>query len=164
MIRSARGYHEQDGQSTPLVLPTNLRSGGRLIRRVAVEAQKRGGVHKRKKPGRISRPVQIKYGVEVPRNVRHAFELDKAAGNTLWTDAIRKEVVSLLALNCFEFHAPDYKPSSDYQWTTLSMIFEVKQDGRRKARLVAGGHMVDPRGINPRSTVVKGISVRLLDF
>ena len=44
------------------------------------------------------------------------------------------------------------------------MIFEVKQDGRRKARLVAGGHMVDPMGINPRSTVVKGISVRLLDL
>lgn len=44
------------------------------------------------------------------------------------------------------------------------MIFEVKQDGRRKARLVAGGHLVDPMGINPRSTVVKGISVRLLDL
>lgn len=46
----------------------------------------------------------------------------------------------------------------------LTMIFEVKQDGRRKARLVAGGHMVDPMGINTRSTVVKGISVRLLDL
>jgi hypothetical protein len=44
------------------------------------------------------------------------------------------------------------------------MIFEVNQDGRRKARLVAGGHMVDPMGINSRSTVVKGISVRLLDL
>jgi hypothetical protein len=80
LIRSARGYHEQDGQSTPLVLPTNLRSGGRLIRRVAVEAQKRGGVHKRKKPGRISRPVQIKYGVEVPRNVRHALNWTRRQG------------------------------------------------------------------------------------
>ena len=44
------------------------------------------------------------------------------------------------------------------------MIFEVKQDGRRKARLVAGGHMVDTMGVNSRSTVVKGISVRLLDL
>ena len=45
------------------------------------------------------------------------------------------------------------------------MIFEVKQDGRRKGRLVAGGHLVDPKGgINSRSTVVKGISVRLLDL
>ena len=44
------------------------------------------------------------------------------------------------------------------------MIFEVKQDGRHKGCLVAGGHMVDPMGINSRSTVVKGISVRLLDL
>jgi hypothetical protein len=44
------------------------------------------------------------------------------------------------------------------------MIFEVKQDGRRKARLVAGGHLVDSMGISSRSTVVKGISVRLLDL
>ena len=41
------------------------------------------------------------------------------------------------------------------------MIFEVKQDARRKARLVAGGHLVDPKGISFRSTVIKGISVRL---
>ena len=44
------------------------------------------------------------------------------------------------------------------------MIFKVKQDGSQKARLVVGGHMVDPMGINPRSTVVKGISVHLLDL
>jgi hypothetical protein len=44
------------------------------------------------------------------------------------------------------------------------MIFDVKQDGRRKARLVAGGHMVDPMGVNSRSMVVKGISVRLLNL
>ena len=46
----------------------------------------------------------------------------------------------------------------------LTMIYEVKQDGRRKARLVAGGHLVDPWGVNTRSTVVKGVSVRLLDL
>ena len=44
------------------------------------------------------------------------------------------------------------------------MNFEVKQDGRRKARLVAGGHLVDPMGITSRSTVVKAISVRLPDL
>jgi hypothetical protein len=42
-------------------------------------------------------------------------------------------------------------------------FFEVKQDGQRKARLVAGGHMVDAMSVNSQSTVVKGISVRLLD-
>lgn len=44
------------------------------------------------------------------------------------------------------------------------MIFEVKQDGRRKARLVAGGHLVELVGMSAKSTVVKGISLRLLDL
>ena len=43
------------------------------------------------------------------------------------------------------------------------MIYEVKQDGCHKAHLVVGGHLVDPRGISTRSTVVKGVSVHLLD-
>jgi hypothetical protein len=91
--------------------------------------------------------------------------LDMENGNTLWFDAIKKEIDSLLWLGCFDFHAPDYKPSSEYQFTKLTMIFEVKQDGRRKARLVAGGHiMVEPRGIRSRSAVVKGITIRLLDL
>ena len=151
-------------EATAFRVAHNLPNGTRLIRRAIREATKVGGGRKRKKPGRLSRPVEVKYGVAVPRNVRHALELDREAGNTFWADAIRKEIGSLLALDCFEFHAPEYKPSSEYQWTKLSMIFEVKQDGRRKARLVAGGHMVDPMGINSRSTVVKGISVRLLDL
>ena len=44
-------------------------------------------------------------------------------------DAIKEEIASLLALDCFEFHSPDYKPSSEeYQWRKQSMIFDVKQD------------------------------------
>jgi hypothetical protein len=66
---------------------------------------KSGGTRKRKKPGRISRPVEVRYGVSIPRNVAHALELDREAGNTFWADAIHKEVASLLALDCFEFHA-----------------------------------------------------------
>jgi hypothetical protein len=49
----------------------------------------------------------------------------------------------LLWLGCFDFRAPDFKPSSEYQFAKLTMIFEVKQDGRCKGRLVAGGHMVN---------------------
>jgi hypothetical protein len=41
---------------------------------------------KRKKPGQISQPVQAKYGVLIPRSVKHAKELDTKNGNTLWAD------------------------------------------------------------------------------
>ena len=165
LIRDSNGPWTNNATRAPgsLNVATNLPDGARLIRRV-VRQTKTGGSRKRKKPGRLSRPVQEKYGVVIPRSVKHALQLDEESGTTFWMDAIKKEIDSLLALNCFEFHSPDYKPSSGYQWTKLIMNFEVKQDGRRKARLVAGGHLVDPMGINSRSTVVKGISVRLLDL
>ena len=38
---------------------------------------------------------RYKYGVEIPRNVKHALELDRNNGNTFWRDAIAKEMVSL---------------------------------------------------------------------
>ena len=43
----------------------------------------------------------IQYGVEVPRNVRHALRLDQENGNTFWQDAIKKEVDALRELSCF---------------------------------------------------------------
>jgi hypothetical protein len=138
-----------DGTSRYLHVPTTLPDGTCLIRRVVSKVkQQTKGRRKKRQPCQITRPLQEKYRVEIPRSVKHAFELDAQAGNTVWADAIKKEIASLLALDCFTFHSPDYKPSSDFQWTKLSMIFEVKQDGRRKARLVAGGHMVDPMGVN----------------
>ncbi len=165
LIRLNDGVAATADSKQSLMISTNMIGGTRLIRRVVHPVGKPGGGRKRKKPGRLSRgPVQMKYGVVVPQNVRHAYELDKESGTTFWADAIKKEIDSLLALECFSFHHPGYKPNSEYQFAKLSMIFEVKQDGRRKARLVAGGHMIDPMGINSRSTVVKGISVRLLDL
>ena len=146
-------------------ISANLPDGTRLIRGVINSTAKTGGKRKRTKPGRLSRPIQIKYGVQIPQIVRQACEINKASGTTHWAEAIKKEISSLLALNCFEFHSPDCKPRSGFQMARLlAMIVEVKQDGRRKARLVAGGHMVDPMGVNTRSTIVKDTSVRLLDL
>ena len=88
--------------------------------------------------------------------------MDKVNGNRLWQAAVEKEMGALIMHNCFDFKPPTFKPGSDYQYAPLNMIFEVKNDLRRKARLVVLGYKVDPRGLSTRATVVKGISVRLL--
>ena len=33
-----------------------------------------------------------KFGIQVPRTVEEAYELDRKSGNTLWADAIAKEM------------------------------------------------------------------------
>ena len=154
------GLNEDDGHPYPEFLMTNT-TPVRLIRRTHTVA----GVRKKKKtkPGRTRRPRKVLYGVEVPNSVKEALEMDRVNGNTFWFDAIQKEIGTLLRLKCFTFHSADYKPSADFNFAPLRMLFEVKHDGRRKARLVAGGHVIQDPGISARSTVVKGISVRLLD-
>mmetsp|Transcript_18158 Transcript_18158/g.25645 ORF Transcript_18158/g.25645 Transcript_18158/m.25645 type:complete len:514 (+) Transcript_18158:510-2051(+) len=59
---------------------------------------------------------------------------------------------------------PGYKLPEEYQYAPLHLVFEVKQDLRRKMRLVILGNKVDSRGLSTRATVVKGILVLLLSI
>jgi hypothetical protein len=61
----------------------------------------------------------------IPATKEKAYDMDKANGNTFWDDAIRKLIDYLLAKQCFSFHAPDYKPGSDFHFSRLTMIFDV---------------------------------------
>jgi hypothetical protein len=122
---------------------------------------RRAGVNSKKR--KKQRPTErLKYGVVVPRNVAQAYELDRINGNNFWHDAIRAEIDSLITLECFEFYDVGHHPGDKYQWASLTIIFDVKQDLRRKARLVAGGHLVDSLDNNVYSSTVKDISVRVL--
>lgn len=39
--------------------------------------------------------VAHKYGVEIPNSVEHCYQLDKKNGNTLWRDALKREMKNL---------------------------------------------------------------------
>eukprot|EP00957_Ditylum_brightwellii_P061733 4684463-Ditylum_brightwellii.AAC.1 len=62
-----------------------------------------------------------KYGVEVPRSVKHAIELDKVNGNTMWKDVMTLDVDALKEMECFDFQVAGNKPAENYQRTTLHM-------------------------------------------
>ena len=162
--KEARKLHPLD-ELQNIHAPEEPVHGTAVIRRAPLQrGRTRTSSKKKSKPGRISRPLEEKFGVKIPRNINDAIELDRLNGDTAWMDAIKKEIGTLLELDCFTFHGPDYKPGPEYQFAPLRMIFEVKQDGRKKARLTIGGHVVDAAGISTRSTVVKTISVRLIDL
>ena len=118
--------------------------------------------HKIKK--KFSTAPVFKYGVEVPRTTEHAKKIDEKNGNTFWQDAYVKECKALLDLDCFEFHLAGHHKTlgSEWQRTSLHMVFDVKQDLTRKCRLMAGGHLVDMLDIQVYSSTVKSISVQLL--
>ena len=106
----------------------------------------------------------FKHGLEVPKNWKDIKRIDDSAGNTRWQDAVEKEVAALIMHNCFDFKTPDYKLTPDYQYCRLHLVYDIKNDLTYKARLVCNGSQVDSRGLSTRATVMKSITVRLLDL
>jgi hypothetical protein len=101
-----------------------------------------------------------KFGIEVPKTVKEALELGHKNGNTLWADAIAKEMKEVrIAFNIL----PDgHAASIGYQKIPCHMIFDVKmEDFRRKARLVAGGHRTEAPATITYASVVSRETVRL---
>ena len=106
---------------------------------------------------------RIKFGIKVPNSVREALIFDNDNQNTLWSDAIKKEMTALDNAKVFEYLPGHVKIPKHYQYAPLRVIFDIKQeDLRRKARLVAGGHVVDSSMYESYSSVVQTMMVRLL--
>ncbi len=101
-----------------------------------------------------------KFGIEVPKTVKEALTLDRKNGNTLWADAIAKEMREVrIAFNIL----PDGRSVPiGYQKIPCHMIFDVKmEDFRQKAQLVAGGHQTQAPATITYASVVSRETVRL---
>jgi hypothetical protein len=110
-------------------------------------------VYKRK------RRNKFKYGIEVPNTVGQAYALDEKNGNSLWREAIDKEMKNVMV--AFEIKNAGEEPPDGYGEIPLQMIFTIKMDFTRKARLVAGGHTTKPPETLTYASVVSRDSVRL---
>ena len=83
-----------------------------------------------------------KLGVEVPTSAEEAYRLDKKNNNTLWCDAINKDMTNV----SIAFHILDHGEENPvgYEHINCNLIFDVKMGFFRKARFVAGGHITNP--------------------
>lgn len=106
---------------------------------------------------------QTQFGILVPNDVHDADILDKENGNSMWGDSVKKEMGGIREHNTFHFLPPGSKPPEGYQEGPLKIIFSVKPDLRRKARMVLGGHKVDSSEYNCHSSMVQLSSIRLLN-
>ena len=84
-----------------------------------------------------------KFGIKIPKTVKRALEIDKENGNALWADAIAKEMKNIRI--AFKVLNDDEKAPVGCHCVDCHMIFDCKMESnfRRKARLVAGGHMTE---------------------
>ena len=125
--------------------------------------------HVIKKRNRIVSKVKTKYwlrthkfGIRIPKNVAEARLIDKENGNHLWWNAILEEMKNVrVAFEEFDGTEKDIPPG--YTYVRCHLIFDVKmgENFRRKARMVAGGHMTDTPPSITYSSVVSRDSVRI---
>jgi hypothetical protein len=82
---------------------------------------------------------RYKYGFRVPRTYEQALRLDKKNGNSLWKDAATLELTQIDDYTTFidKGHHTKVKPPQGYKKIHVHLIFDVKHEGRHKARLVA---------------------------
>ena len=96
----------------------------------------------------------IKFGVEVPQSTNHALKIDEIDGTNLWKEAMETEINQLQEYNTFIVLGENEPVPKGYKKIPYHCIYNVKFDGRRKCRLVAGGHMTDPASEDVYSGVV----------
>ncbi len=79
-----------------------------------------------------------KYGIELPTSVKHAIGIDRKNGNTLWQDALLREMGNVCI--AFEILGPGMKAPPGWHKASGHLVFDVKIDFTRKARWVKDGH------------------------
>ena len=89
--------------------------------------------------------IKYKYGIKVLRNVKEAIKFDNDNGNTLWQDAICKEMDQIRDLQTFRKLIRGSKDQDYHTFVTFHMWFHVKFDLSSKSRLILGVKMAVAR-------------------
>ncbi len=100
------------------------------------------------------RKTTHKYGIEIPTSLAHADEIDSRNSNTLWKDALAKEMTEVGV--AFEVLEEDMKAPIGWSKVTGHLIWDVKMDFTRKARWVLDGHKTP----NPIGSTYAGVVSR----
>ena len=91
------------------------------------------------------RKTSHKYGIEIPKSVKHANEIDIRNSNTFCVDAIAKDMTEVgIAFKVLE---DGNVASINWKKFTGHLVWGFKMDFTRKARWVLNGHKTrDPIG------------------
>ena len=104
-----------------------------------------------------------KFGVQVPRNHNEAMELDRINGDTKWIEAERKELDQIDEYKTFTDCGIGTVPDG-HKKIKVHMVYDIKPDLRRKARLVADGHLTSTPTHSVYSSVVSLRGLKIVIF
>jgi hypothetical protein len=82
-----------------------------------------------------------KFGIEIPKTVKRALEINLETGTDFWHWAIKKEMKNVFP--AFQILVYGKLPPG-YKEIWCHMIFDIKMDFTQMASFVAGGHLTYP--------------------
>jgi hypothetical protein len=100
-----------------------------------------------------------KYGIEVPTSVKNAIKVDRKNKNSLWADALKKEMGNVCV--AFEILGQNAKALPGWFKASGHIIFDVKMDFTRKAHWVKDGHKTPDSKTSSFAGVVSRNSIRI---
>ena len=104
--------------------------------------------------------TEQKFGIEIPKTVKRALEIDAENGNTFWRDAIAKEMATVKV--AFDIQPEGSGVPVGKKFLKCHLIFDVKAGSLiRKARFVADGSRTQKPDCNTYASVVSRESVRI---
>ena len=92
------------------------------------------------------------------------MRLDEQNKTSKWSDATDLEMELMNEYTVFKDHGLNVAPPMGYKKIRVHLIYDVKHDGRHRARLVADGHLTDVPIDSVYSGVVSLRGLRLLLF
>ena len=106
-----------------------------------------------------ARKTTHKYGIELATSVDHARDIDRKNKDTLWMDALAKEMRNVGV--AFEVIPNGKQRPAGWSKVTGHIIFDIKMDFTRKARWVLDGHKTPNPVISTYAGVVSRESIRI---
>jgi hypothetical protein len=97
--------------------------------------------------------IKLKFGIQVPKGIKNAINLDKKNVNNPWEQDIKTDLKQLTYYQTFIVLDSGESISNGYQTFLYHIVFDVKYDLRHKARLVAGGN----RTVNEKEDFYSGV-------
>jgi hypothetical protein len=109
---------------------------------------------------------RYKFGYHIPKNYDEAMDFDRKNGNRRWKESIDLEMAQLADYDTFKDlgHKHSVRPPEGYKRIRTHLVFDVKHDGRHKARMVADGHLTDIPLESVYSGVVSLRGLRMVTF
>ena len=100
----------------------------------------------------------------VPRKYEYAKQLDNVNKNTKCQDSTNLEISQLYGYNTFTNHVVGKTAPQGYKRIRAHLIYDIKHDGRHKARCAADSHLINIPIDSINSGVVSLRGLRIVMF